>query len=682
MMDDLEFDVLHMGHFILRHGILVFADAGMSRILGYDSPEMLTGKPLVDLLHPDDRQAVSREIMDGELMRVTDGTITRFLKQDQTLVEAQMSGVTVMLDGGPSYVGHFVDITGLNRITRYFTNYMTNSQSIIDQIEDGVGEIDLQGNATFSSKANRKIWGNDQDGVESIGLNYRTYLDEENTRYVREAYRQVYQTGIPGKNIVYEIIRKDGVRRTIDSSVTLIRDENGQVKGYRSVNRDITERVKAEKELAEHRVRLEAIFRSVKDAIITVDAQMRGILANGEMQRICGVSPDEIGGKKLSESLGPCSKSCCEVIRQTLERKTTVKDHRIECSHSLRNHQLVSLTSSPLIDPEGSFMGAMLVIRDITLLRDLERELRERHTFQSIIGKSKKMQDVYRLLEDLANLETTVLITGESGTGKELVARAIHYGGQRAFHPFVTVNCSALTESLLESELFGHVRGAFTGAIHDKQGRFQAADGGTILLDEIGDVSPLIQLKLLRVLQEKVIERVGESRPRKVDVRILTCTNKDLKEKVHNGEFREDLYYRLKVVEVPLPPLRDRREDLPLLINHFREVFNERFKKDIDGLSNEVLQKFMSYRWPGNVRELEHVIEHAFVLCRGRVIALEHIPSEIRNDESAEKIASTSPKLKVSSQDIQKALIKTGGNKAKAARLLGINRITIYRKAG
>lgn len=682
MMDDLEFDVLHMGHFILRHGILVFADAGMSRILGYDGPEMLTGKPLVDLLHPDDRQAVSREIMDGELMRVTDGTITRFLKQDQTLVEAQMSGVTVMLDGGPSYVGHFVDITGLNRITRYFTNYMTNSQSIIDQIEDGVGEIDLQGNATFSSKANRKIWGNDQDGVESIGLNYRTYLDEENTRYVREAYRQVYQTGIPGKNIVYEIIRKDGVRRTIDSSVTLIRDKNGQVKGYRSVNRDITERVKAEKELAEHRVRLEAIFRSVKDAIITVDAQMRGILANDEMQRICGVSPDEIGGKKLSESLGPCSKSCCEVIRQTLEKKTTVKDHRIECGHSLRNHQLVSLTSSPLIDPEGSFMGAMLVIRDITLLRDLERELRERHTFQSIIGKSKKMQDVYRLLEDLANLETTVLITGESGTGKELVARAIHYGGQRAFHPFVTVNCSALTESLLESELFGHVRGAFTGAIHDKQGRFQAADGGTILLDEIGDVSPLIQLKLLRVLQEKVIERVGESRPRKVDVRILTCTNKDLKEKVHNGEFREDLYYRLKVVEVPLPPLRDRREDLPLLINHFREVFNERFKKDIDGLSNEVLQKFMSYRWPGNVRELEHVIEHAFVLCRGRVIALEHIPLEIRNDESAEKIASTSPKLKVSSQDIQKALIKTGGNKAKAARLLGINRITIYRKAG
>jgi transcriptional regulator with GAF, ATPase, and Fis domain len=290
------------------------------------------------------------------------------------------------------------------------------------------------------------------------------------------------------------------------------------------------------------------------------------------------------------------------------------------------------------MDQEGRFTGALLVIRDITLLRDLERELRERHLFQNMIGKSKRMQDIYRLLEDLSNLETTVLITGESGTGKELVAKALHYSGQRAFNPFVTVNCSALTESLLESELFGHVKGAFTGAIHDKQGRFQAADQGTILLDEIGDISPLIQLKLLRVLQEKVFERVGESNPQKVDVRIIASTNKDLKEKVRKGEFREDLYYRLKVVEVSMPPLRERLEDIPLLVDHFREMFNKRFQKEIDGLSNEVLNKFMSYHWPGNVRELEHVIEHAFVLCRGRVITLEHIPSEVKDYGSSDKI--------------------------------------------
>jgi transcriptional regulator with GAF, ATPase, and Fis domain len=205
-----------------------------------------------------------------------------------------------------------------------------------------------------------------------------------------------------------------------------------------------------------------------------------------------------------------------------------------------------------------------MVIRDITLLRDLERELRERHQFHKIIGKSKKMQEIYSLLEDLTDLETTVLITGESGTGKDMVARALHYSGQRAFKPFVTVNCSALTESLLESELFGHVKGAFTGAIKDKQGRFQAANGGTILLDEIGDISPFIQMKLLRVLQEKEYERVGESVTRKANVRVVACTNRDLKEKVIKGEFRQDLYYRLKVVEIALPPLRHRLEDMPL----------------------------------------------------------------------------------------------------------------------
>lgn len=308
--------------------------------------------------------------------------------------------------------------------------------------------------------------------------------------------------------------------------------------------------------------------------------------------------------------------------------------------------------------------------------------MRERHQFQNIIGRSKKMQDTYRLLEDLANLETTVLITGESGTGKELVARALHYSGQRAFKPFVTVSCSALAESLLESELFGHVRGAFTGAIRDKQGRFQAANGGTILLDEIGDISPLIQLKLLRVLQEKEFERVGESTPQKVDVRVIASTNKDLKEKVRRGEFRQDLYYRLKVVEVSLPPLRERLEDLPLLVDHFCRSFNDRFKKNIEGISSEVLGRFMDYPWPGNVRELEHVMEHAFVLCYGGVITLEHLPPEIRDYERTEKMAGQEIPTQGSNgaQEILDALNKAHWNKTKAARLLGISRRTIYRK--
>lgn len=291
------------------------------------------------------------------------------------------------------------------------------------------------------------------------------------------------------------------------------------------------------------------------------------------------------------------------------------------------------------------------------------------------------MQDLYRLLEDLADLDTTVLITGESGTGKELVARALHYSGRRALKPFVTVNCSALTESLLESELFGHVKGAFTGAIRNKQGRFQVADGGTILLDEIGDISPLIQLKLLRVLQEKVIERVGETSPIKVDVRVIACTNKDLKEKVKKGEFRQDLYYRLKVVEISLPPLRERLEDLPLLTDHFLRMFNKKFNKNILGLDHAVLERFMHYPWPGNVRELEHVMEHAFVLCKRESIGLEHLPPEIKDYDRIHTVTFGKGigRGGVTPQILKEILHKTDGNKAKAARMLGISRKTLYR---
>lgn len=683
MMQEAEYEKLQVGVYVIQKGLFSYVNASLSGILCYETPDQLVGKSIWDIIHPDDRKLVKLEIREEETGPVSDRRIIRVFKQGGTILWVHMGGSATIYQGRPANKGYMIDITPFIKAEKYLKYHLMNSTSIIEQIEDGVSEVDLRGNGTFGNLANRKMLGIDEESVEPLGRNYRSYMDEENAKYVSWAFSEVYRTGIPGKNIVYDILRKDGTRRTVEATVSLIRDEEGNVTGFRAVNRDITERQKAEKELAEHRVQLEAIFRSVKDAIITLDSDQRVILANQEIENSCGIAAKEITGKMFPQSLNKCSRSCDEVIRQTLEKKETIKEYKIECGHTQRNQQLVSLTCSPLMDQEGRPTGALLVIRDMTLLRDLERELRERHWFQNMIGKSKRMQEIYHLLEDLSNLETTVLITGESGTGKELVARALHYSGQRAFNPFITVNCSALTESLLESELFGHVKGAFTGAIHDKQGRFQAADRGTILLDEIGDISPLIQLKLLRVLQEKVFERVGESNPQKVDVRIIASTNKDLKEKVRRGEFREDLYYRLKVVEVSIPPLRDRLEDLPLLIDHFCDIFSKRFKREIDGLSNEVLNTFMSYAWPGNVRELEHVIEHAFVLCHGRVITLEHIPSEVTDGVRSEKFMrqKSSIKEKVNAQDILKALNETGGNKAKAARLLGISRPTLYRKS-
>jgi len=549
--------------------------------------------------------------------------------------------------------------------------------TVLEGIEEGYIEVDLRGTTVFCNDSFCRITGYPKE--ELIGLNYREYMDEAMAKVVFAAYNEAYRTRVPNKGFNYEIIRKNGDRRIIENSISLVKNPEGRRSGFRSVVRDITDRIRNEEELEKHRSRLRAIFRSVRDAIITVDTEMVVVEANKAAENICGLAPEKITGKVFTDCSTQCNKNCHEVIKEALRSKNTIREYQIECRHNHRPQQRVIVTSSPLLNPDDKFMGSVVVIRDITKLSYLERELRERHQFQKLIGKSSKMQDIYGLLNDLAGLETTVLITGESGTGKSLAAKALHYSGSRALKPLVTVNCSALSENLLESELFGHVKGAFTGAINDTQGRFQTAQGGTILLDEIGDISPRIQLKLLRVLEEREFERVGESISIKVDARVIACTNRDLKEKVRLGEFREDLYYRLKVVEVTLPPLRKRLEDIPLLVEHFCNAFNVSFQKKIQGLSDEVLGVFMNYRWPGNVRELGHSIEHAFVLCHGPIISLNHIPAEIREFSGIKKSISKNRSVE-GSEKIRTVLDKTDWNKAKAARILGIDRSTLYRK--
>jgi len=437
------------------------------------------------------------------------------------------------------------------------------------------------------------------------------------------------------------------------------------------------ENKKYEEELKQHRNRLESIFSSVQDAIITVDTSMNVLEANKAAEHICGINI--IPGKPLSECARSCDKSCVKVIENTLKTKSSTSEQQIECKRHDQKIMIALANCSPLLNGNGSFMGAVLVIRDVTRLIDLEKELKGHQQYQNIVGKSKKMQKIYNLLKILANLKTTVLITGESGTGKGMVASALHNVGLRADKPFVTVNCSAFPENLLENELFGHVKGAFTGADKDTIGRFEAADGGTILLDEIGEISPLIQLKLLRVLQEREFERLGESVPRKLDVRIIASTNRDLKKAINAGAFREDLYYRLNVMNVELPPLRERYEDVPLLINHFCKVFNNIYHKNIKDVSAGVLEAFLNYPWPGNIRELEHAVERAFVLCQDRTIRLEHI-SEIRDYGSSKRPLPSHKKVVDDPDEILNALEKTDWNISKASRILGISRWTIYRR--
>ena len=314
----------------------------------------------------------------------------------------------------------------------------------------------------------------------------------------------------------------------------------------------------------------------------------------------------------------------------------------------------------------------------------LKFELEKKYQFENMIGKSPKMQKVFSEIENVLNSDVTVLVQGESGTGKELVAKAIHYNGFRKDQPLVVVNCAAIPETLLESELFGYERGAFTGALERRIGKFEKADGGTIFMDEIGEMPPATQAKLLRVLQEREIERLGGNDKIKVDVRIISATNKDLKEEVSGEKFREDLYYRVAVFPIFVPSLREHKEDIPLLIAHFLKVYNERAGKGVKSVSEKAMEVLMNYAWPGNIRELENVIERAVVLVKDSTIELEHLPRELRSATLGKRGGGGGEILsleKLEENAMREAIAATAGNVSQAAKKLGIGRATFYRKA-
>ncbi len=432
---------------------------------------------------------------------------------------------------------------------------------------------------------------------------------------------------------------------------------------------DITMKEQAlNKEKEKYRSNVETIFSCLEEGIITVDKDMNITEINPSIEKIFGFSRDVIGKSFSSFIKGD---RFINILNETLIKKKPVKINRIE----VKDNKILTINTAPLIEPGGICSGVIMVIRDETHVVGLEKNLEARQSFHNIKGESEKIQKIYSLIEALSSVQTTVLITGESGTGKELVAEAIHYKGERSSKPFVKVNCSSLSENLLESELFGHVKGSFTGAFRDKIGRFEMAHGGTIFLDEIGDISPSVQLHLLRVLENHEFERVGDNKTIKVDVLIIAATNQDLKEKVRTGTFREDLYYRLKVIEIKLPPLRERKEDIPLLILHFLKKFNNKFNKHITHISEDVKRLFMKYSWPGNIRELEHALEHACILCRNSVILPDDLPEDFRD------MLNTDNENKWDNPDvIIETLVKSEGNKCRASRMLGISRQTLYRR--
>jgi transcriptional regulator with PAS, ATPase and Fis domain len=337
-----------------------------------------------------------------------------------------------------------------------------------------------------------------------------------------------------------------------------------------------------------------------------------------------------------------------------------------------------------LKNEKGEIIGGVETFRDLSTIEELKKELSQKYTLGDIISKNHLILDIFNILPNISESDSTVLIQGASGTGKELFAKAIHNLSRRKTKPLVKVNCGALPDTLLESELFGYIKGAFTDAKKDKPGRFALANGGTIFLDEVGDMSPSLQVKLLRVLQEKEYEPLGATNLRVTDVRIIAATNQDLSILVKEGKFRDDLFYRLNVVKIELPPLSKRREDIPLLIDAFIQKFNAKMGKKITGVSDKALRLLLKYDYPGNVRELENIIEHAFVLCGGNRIDVDCLPKELtmnREDmNSFVPLKGEAPFEKAEAEVVEKTLKKHKGNRIKAAQELGISRATLWRK--
>ncbi|OIN96634.1 MAG: Fis family transcriptional regulator [Deltaproteobacteria bacterium CG1_02_45_11] len=434
--------------------------------------------------------------------------------------------------------------------------------------------------------------------------------------------------------------------------------------------------------------RTQIILDSIADGVFTVDLDWKVTSFNKAAEKITGIKKDEALGRYCWDvfSASICEQRCA--LRQTMETGHTIVNSSIFIVNSDGERIPVSISTALLQDKTGNVIGGVETFRDLSEVEELRKELSGRHSFLDIISKNREMQRLFEMLELVSESNTTVLLEGESGTGKELFAKAIHSLSHRRKGPMITINCGSLPDTLLESELFGYKAGAFTDAKKDKPGRLALAENGTLFLDEIGDISQSLQVRLLRVLQDKVYEPLGSTKSEKANVRIVSATNKNLEDLVKKGSFRQDLYYRINVVKLSLPPLRNRKEDIPLLTEHFIRKFNRLNDKEIQGLSPEVLPILMSHDFSGNIRELENIIEYATLVCKNDLVGIEHLP-EYLHQKSNSMIKTAPPEDKsargLSLNDMEKILLfealkKNNWNRSVTAVQMGIHPTTLWRK--
>jgi len=543
---------------------------------------------------------------------------------------------------------------------------------ILDSIADGVFTVDRNWKISSFNKAAELITG---------------WAEKE---VIGKSCSQIFHSNVCGeacilgqsvkqrKTIIDQTIyikSKKGETIPLSISAAPFLDHQGKIVGGIETFRDITSSIKNH-----------LILDSIADGVFTVDRNWKITSFNRAAEHITGWSSKDAIGKFCSDIFHSsiCGKNCA--IAQCLYIGKPSANLSITITNSKGEKIPISISAAPLIDNDGNIIGGVETFRDLSTLTSLRKQLAKNYTFDEIISKSSAMQRIFNILPEIAKSPSTALILGESGTGKELVARAIYHASHRADKPFVIVNCGALPETLLESELFGYKAGAFTDAKKDKIGRFAAAEKGTLFIDEIGDIPQSLQVKLLRVLQNKVYEPLGSNTPISADVRIITATNRNLQELVQQGSFREDLFYRLNVVKIHLPPLRERREDIPLLTDHFIKQFSALQGKDIVGIASAALNILMRHDYPGNIRELENIIEYAFILCDGGFIQPEHLPEPFYMPGGAPQakvapIVTDSQTLEeIEKQAIYLSLEKNNWRRMDTCRELGISKDTLRRK--
>lgn len=551
-------------------------------------------------------------------------------------------------------------------------------EDFLEKFSDGVIAIDKNLRIISFSRGAERITGHRVDEVTGLTCKevFKSTICEKSC-----IVKIVSKTGKPVSNIREDIKNVNNETIPVSINASPLLNIHGEVIGVVMSFRNVLEVYKLTADLFKESVRLQSILNSIADGVFTVDTNWLITSFNPSAEKITGYKKKDIIGKSCSTVFGSevCSKDC--PLRKTIETGNTITNFEMGIINEKGEKIPVSVSTALLIDEKNEIIGGVETFRDLTVLKQLTNELKGRYSFGNIVGKNPRMQELYNLIETVSNTNSTVLILGETGTGKDLVARAIHYNSPRRDKPFIKVSCAALPESLLESELFGHKKGAFTGAIRDKPGRFKLADTGTIFLDEVGEIPVSVQVKLLRVLEEQEFEPLGDTKPTKVDVRIISATNRDLKEAMKEGKFREDLFYRLNVVPIYIPSLRERKDDIPLFVEHFIKKFDKETGRDILSVSRKAMEILLDNTWTGNVRQLENVIEHAFVHCDGKTIQVQHLPEEIRSKKEEDRFLDTDrPLEEIERLVIVNALKKNNHDREKTAHALRISRTTLWRK--